>query len=663
MKAPGTTPKRAGWLAAGQRAMGLQLLVHPVLVLLAVVVSAAIALRALFFWQAEWLWHFARVVSDADITPWAREDMIDRDGAEPYALMALLLVLFIVTASGYAGLSRLRPRWRALAVASLLALVVGFAYQVPLRPPLPAVAPLPARLLVVTGGLLATLLLQRSMRFRRGVLVALAVVLLPICFLRSEFPDYLENLCSIVGPALRLQHGFGLRQVYLQYDLLPSLLALGWNEVGGAPLGFVSVVAVGYYAMFLGLFVLARRLFGRASLAAPLLVSVALVRVYGIWGDASATPQVTPIRLELWLLLLGAALGFGLEHWLVGLVLGLLCLFSRSMGTLYLGAYALALLVDFLARRFAAPAASRPGWWQDLGQSSWRLAPAVACVVAFLGVARWLFGGFGSDALALYRELGVGMLRIAPESFYWWLLPVTGGVGWLAFSRRGSLPDRRGQAAIFALALIVINSLYFFGRSHEHNLINLSTSFLFCLFLGLDLAWPSLPGDPRPLVWAFRLAPWWVVGTCAYFYSDRIVHKLGGQAALIADHQPLILGVGTDLIPVAQCNEIRTAAGDSRLFFFAENDFFFYHDCGFEPQGYVHPVALNVLKEPLLLELNQLLAAGYKIVVPRAHQDWHLDWHLFFDEFRRDLSETDVVETLNYSVYRQTPLAAGPASP
>jgi hypothetical protein len=74
----------------------MRLLLHPVVVLVAILVSAASALHALFFWQAERLWHFARVVADADVTPCARFAMRDRDGAEPYALIACVFLLSAV---------------------------------------------------------------------------------------------------------------------------------------------------------------------------------------------------------------------------------------------------------------------------------------------------------------------------------------------------------------------------------------------------------------------------------------------------------------------------------------------------------------------------------------------------------------------------------------
>jgi hypothetical protein len=635
----------------------MRLLLHPVVVLVASLVSAVSALRALFLWQAEWLWHFARVVAYADVTPWARFAMRDRDGAEPYALIAYVFLLSAVAIGGSVGLSLLLPRPRSVAVASLLGMSAVFAHEVPPRPPLAAVAPLGAATLVVAGCWLSTLLLQRSTRCRAGALVGLAVVLAPICFLPTTHPS-LQDLFSILSPALRLQHGSSVREVYLQYDLLPSLLAIGWSQLGGQPLGFACVCAAAYYAMLLGLFVLARRMFRRASLVAPLLVAVVVVRIYACIIDPTAMPQVTPVRLELWLFLLAAVLRCGLEHWCVGFVLGLLCLLSRSMGTLYLGAYGLALLLDFLARRWAAPPAARPAWIADVRRSAHRLAAPALCIVAFLAAARWLFGGFGSDALALYREFGVGMLRIAPHSFYWWLLPLTPAVGWLAFAQRGSLPERHGQAAILVAPLVLVNSFYFFGRSHEANLINLAASFLFCCFLGLDLAWPSSPHEPRPMIWAFRAAPWLIVGACGYYYSGRILERMAAQVALFLNQRPLPMAL-QDFMPVIHCDEIRRAAGDARLFFLSKADFFYYHDCGLEPQGYIQPVSLNVFKRPLIEEMNRLLTADVEIVIPRDPRDWDR----FFSQFRGDLVSLAVVETPNYRVYRRQVATANTSPP
>jgi hypothetical protein len=622
----------------------------PSICLLAVAFGAAAVLRSLFFSASEWLWRFVLPFSNAEVTPWTRSTLIQRDGAEPYALLAMVFVEMAATAGGTWLLVRLPAYGQAAAVAMLLAGSWATLRSVSLTPPMFQVTPDPdTAWRVVAVSLLIALSLRWSSGQGRKLPLALPLMLVVVCFVPTSLPSLLDLPC-ILSPALRMQHGIPLRDIYMQYDLLPSLLALAWHKLDGGPLVFSAVVGGGsFFVMLLGVFWLSGRLFSRPDWAVLLVTCLVLVRVYGVMMDASATPQVTPLRLELWLLLVAVTLSKGLQHWLVGLTLGLLFFFARSMGTLYLAAYGLALTGDFIARRLATVAAHRRPFVTDLrGYARPLVAPLLLIAAAILG-SRLIFGNFGSDAVALYRRLGVGMLRIGKGSFFWWILPLLGVLGCLAVIRARWLERRRAQATVFVVALVIANSLYFFGRSHEHNLVNLSTGFLLCLFLALDLASPAAEEHEPGLRRAFGVMPWLVVGYCAFFYSGRVLEKVGAQHALVARHQPLPPAVPSDFTPAIHCDEIGKAAGDGRVFFFSANDFFFYHQCGYVPQGYVQPVALAVMKRPLVQEMNRLLDEGYKIVVPQQSHDWGT----FFPEFQDELAKPEMVATPHYQVFRR----------
>ena len=625
----------------------MKLLAHPSVRLLGVAVAVGVAVRALFFLLSQWLWHFAVPVDAADLLPWVRWAMVDRDGLEPYALLAFALVQIVATGFGFVLLARATPRWQA-AIAGLLLIAVGlFAYHLPPQPPLPAIDPSPRQVrLVVAGSLLAAFLLARSVRRSVGAPALLAAMLFPICFLATGASSNI-NMSCVLAPALRLAHGVSPRAMYIQYDLLPSLLAMGWTALGASPLTFWFVCAATYYALLIGLFVIARRMFSRPQLAGPMVLAIVLVRMYAAMGDASALPQVTPLRLDLWTLPLAAALAAGLRRWPVGLVLGLLFVLLRGMGELYLGSYALALVGDFWARRYATPADERAPLLADARLALRETAPSLALIALAMLIARLIFGSFGSQGLALYSRLGVGMLRVAPTSFYWWLLPLTGAVGWLAFARRSSLSPRRAEAAILAVGLLIANSIYFFGRSHEHNLINTGAAFLFSLFLALDLAWPSAATDPPALRCGFRLAPYLVVAVCAYNYSGRVVHKLDAQQGIVLTQRK----IPGEPVPAVDCDQLKRAAGDDRLYFLAANDYWYYAACDFTPRGYIQPVFLNVLRQPLVEDLKGLLDSGVKIAVPRDATDFvGKTWPILVT----GLAHPDVTETPAFFIYRRS---------
>ena len=645
------------------RRWGMKVLQHPSVRLLAVAVAIGIAIRQIFFALSEWLWRFDLPVLDVDVVPWARWTIHERDGAEPYALLALTMLQLLATGVGFLLVTRAAPRWRAALVALLLVAVGLFAYLLPPRPPLYAVeADLTHALMVVAGSLLIALLFARSLRPDTRIPALPAVLLLPLCFIPTKLPSLFDLGC-ILAPAARLAHWISPRAMYLQYDLFPSLLAAAWGTIVSDPTSFSFVCAASYYAMLLGLLVIVTRMFKRPQLAGPLVVAILLARMYGSTVDASAVPQVTPLRLDLWPLVLAGVLAGGLRRWPVSLVLGLLYFFSRSMGILYLAAWAMALAGDFLADRWATPAGERPPVRAALRLALVELRPSLGLIALSLLAALAVSGHLGADGLSVYGHLGAGMMRIGRDSFYWWLLPLLGMAGWLAFSQRRSLPPRRAQAALMAVPLLVVNAIYFFGRSAEQNLINLGSSFLFGLFLVLDLSWPSsttpssassphsdTDADPAVIRWFFRLAPYLVVVVCAYFYSARVVAKLNVQQAVAISHSPL----GGETVPIINCNEVTQAAGDSRVFFLSMSDYWLYQQCGLVPRGRVQPVYLNILKATLLDDIRKLLAEGVKIVVPRNPND---ACAAYWPELQPQLVHTDLTTTPNFNIYRQNPQA------
>ena len=348
---------------------------YPVTMAVGVAVAISVALRQLFIWNEQWLWNRAPPLQLGDITPWVRGVVRVRDGAEPYALLAIVVAQLALTTLAMVWLARRSAVLQAVISGVLLLAVAGLSAVVPPRPPWFEVAAEPRRaIIVVLGALAATLAVGRSMRRRGGLSPWVAAALIPTCFVSTTLPSLLDVSC-ILAPAMRLASGFAPREVYLQYDLLPSLLAIGWTKLGGTSLGFTLVVGASFYALLIGLFLLARRLFTRGELAAPLLIALVVVRVYGVMIDANAAPQATPIRLDLWPILVAATLALGLRHWAVGAILGALFLFSRSMGTLYLGSYALALGGDWLAHRYGRAAAVRPAAGRGSGRGGARARP------------------------------------------------------------------------------------------------------------------------------------------------------------------------------------------------------------------------------------------------------------------------------------------------
>ena len=623
---------------------------HPVLRILGIAVAIALGLRALFFRLAPWLWSKESPLDSRLFTPWTRWALSERDGIEPYALLLMVLVACVATLLISLLTERLPQRLRLVVAALSLPALLGLAWYAPFRPPLHVLASTTGRaLVVVAASLLAAGLFVWSTRGERALPVWAALVLALACFLPTTGVSRFD-IETIFAPALSLLRGAHLRDIYCQYDLLLSLLALFWLKIDASPLAFSVVGGLGYFLFLLGLCLIARHWLLRRELVGPLLVCVVIVRVYAAMHDSSALPQVTPWRLDLWIVPLALTLFAGLDHWIVGLGLALLCLFCRSFGILYLGAFALAWGADFLAARSAEAGKSQP-LLAALRAAVRRVLPVLGLVVLSFAVGRLIFGSLTSEAAVLYRHLGIGMTRIARASFYWWLLPLNCTVVALVFWRRNSLPAKQRQASLFLCALAVANSIYFFGRSHEHNLINISAIFLVLFFLAIDLV-SGLP-ETREVSLMRRLLqilPWATVGFCAYFYAGQVVTKVQAQAALVGTHQDLAAAGPTDFAPNIDCREIANVVGHTKILYFSSFDFYFNWQCRSNPVGRYQPMMLAPLKEPLIEQVNHYLADGYTVVVPKQGRDWSQD---FKREFLPGLGQPLLVETPKYLIYRR----------
>lgn len=619
---------------------------HPLTRLVAVSVAITALLYGLFFHFSERIWALHDDVPLNAITPWARWAMYDRDGAEPQFLLALVLSLMILTGAAMRALDRIPGVWCTRVVAGCFGIGVFFLTQaLPLPPfmwPSPSIAGL---LAAECGVLVCAALAWRFSSNRAGQLVG-ALVLVPVCFLASSLPLH-DDLACVLAPALRLRLGEPLPQVYFQYDVLPSLVAFGWSKLGGNPEQYPLCTAAFYYLLFGGCFFAARRMFHNKQLAGLLLVALIVVRIYAIRPDANASPQVTPLRLDLWIYLLGLALTFGLRHWSVGLTAGLFFFVSRSIGMLYLGGYALALVADFFARRHTTP--DRPPLWHDISDSLRETAASLALLGTGVAAGIVTFGGLVPPAVATYHHLGLGMMRISSYSSYWWVLPFLAMAGWLAFSRY-RISDRRSAAALFVVALAISNSIYFFGRSHEHNLLNISASLLFCVFLCLDemAATTDRPGWARNLMPA---APWIIVAVTGLAYSGGIMTKTAVQLATVTRHAPL---PGNDDIGPIECNEI----GPGKVFIYSAYEYWFNERCHYIPQGEVQPFLLQPVQARALEQLDGLLNSGYRIVVPKMTH-WNkvpgeYTYNQFeFDEMEAALPGLEQSETEHYKFYRR----------
>ena len=298
-----------------------------------------------YFQLAPWIWSKNLPIDQSDVTPWIAPFISERDGIELYALYVLMFLNLI---SVY-GLSRV---WDSLSgVGARYFLVVpfvvacAFIVAIGFHPPMStfyirSTSTIFTQSLTVLIVIIPTLMLlyYLQQRWLRVALLAVFLLLIPVCFISVQ-PFSWNDYNYIFVPALRLLHGVNISEIYFQYDLLLSLMALVWMRLQLDLNAFQIVGQLGFFILLFSVFVFSRRWFLDKRLSVFLLTVLVLVRIYVGPGEAIHAFQLTPYRLDMWFILLVLVYFKGVHHWSAGIFCGLMLLLHKNFGIIYSAAY------------------------------------------------------------------------------------------------------------------------------------------------------------------------------------------------------------------------------------------------------------------------------------------------------------------------------------
>ena len=615
-------------------------------------------LYVLFFAFSKWIWSFNPHYKVSEYAPNMRISIFDHDGIESFVLYVLMLANVGLTLVLMPALQKIKTNNSAyLAVVLGLLLISGYYfYNVGFYPPIPGVSEngllLAAAILTITVGIY--LLYQKITWVAKGIIF----IIISFAGLISAGPASLFDLMFILDPALRMVHGFKVSEIYFQYDLFLSFIAFGWMKMNLALDWFPYVGQVSYFLFFIAAFLFADRFFKTKGLSVLFIIALVIMRFYSVWGDVPTIMQTTPIRLDLWIILLIIIYKKGPYHWLMGAFLGLLVLFHRNLGLIYLCSYSELLVLLFLLDLFPRGKDKRFSIKSlpDVFMKHIR-AGAVNILIIFASVTLCfvLFHELFSKSASLYRTLGIGMNTISDVSFYWYVPVFMSCLISLLYYYGEKLSNRYATTSLFIVFLLIGNSIYFFGRSHENNILNDSailTLALFALFdliiflapttaivlMGKPIAKPQ-PRQPMKqkgklseklqeikvaeaaphdaaisFTWKrFALAlPFLFVVLAGYYYSDRITSKTQTQFENLGKMQ-----VSYHFTPIPlDTTAVREITHNSQNVYFLDYffDFYHYYYGHYTPQGYFSPCATWVFKKDVSKFLQELLDKGYYLV-------------------------------------------------
>lgn len=585
-----------------------------------------------YFQLAPWIWEQNLPFRPEDMMSWVLLWLEERDGIELYALYVLMFLnlFFLYTLSN--GWHRLVGKSvRYLFVLPWVVVSCFFIGSIGFHPPMstfadhaaPEILTQSYRAMLEILPIIA-LLYYLQQHSARWTLMIVAAGLIPVCFISTSSFSLLD-FGYIFAPALRLFYGAGVSEVYFQYDLLLSLIGLAWMKLRLDLNLFQVVGQCAYYLLLLGLFAFSRRWFSDKRLPVFLLVAMVLVRLYTQPSDAAQTFQVTPLRLDLWLILLMLVYFKGVYHWSTGLFCGLMLLLHQNFGLIYSAAYIQLLLTLCVMDAVVLP-----------GKPIQTVATALTTFVKnnYRNLVLILIGALAHYLLFrnpnvqndfYYTRLGIGFMKIAANSFYWYMVVVF-GMSFVLLFRLRSMVSRNYLASGFCLIYLAIgNSLYFFGRSHENNIINISVILLLLFFLMIDLGGRFLGSACNELAKPFISRNFTIIASLVFITAISIWYgvSITGKATL----QVRNASKGQFIYPswvrtqdvLNVIADVKSVTGNNpKVHFVSDSDFLLNYYGGYVPVGYYHPTYAWISRHELSRFLQGLVDQGYYLVVDNA---------------------------------------------
>lgn len=579
-----------------------------------------------YFQLAPWIWSQNVPINPEEITPWTLPWIYERDGIELYALYVLMFLNLLCAFALNCGWGRLAGRPARYFLFLPLVVACAFIGAIGFYPPMsnfedhavPDILAQSFTAMIVILPITALLYYSQQHSTRLTLAVA-ALLLIPVCFIAVQ-PIFWRDYQYILAPALHLLHGAEVSKIYFQYDLLLSLIGLAWMKLLLNLNQFQVIGQCSFYLLLLGVFAFSKKFFLDKRLPVFLLVASVLVRIYAGMFDAVHSFQTTPLRLDLWLILLVLVYFKGPYHWSAGLFCGLMLLLHHNFGIIYSAAYIQLLLTLCVIDTIMLPGGIIKTASVALNMLIKKNHRNLAMILAGAIAQYLLFRNANLQGDFNYINLGIGFLRIATDSFYWYAVVVS-GLSFVLLLRLRSRVSGNYLAAGFCLIYLVIgNSLYFFGRSHESNIVNISVILLLLFFFLVDISGHFLANTPdekpflhRNLTIIVSLA---FIVSITIWYGDSITGKVAIQARNAGKGQLIYPSKLLEQDIMNTIADVKSVIGDNpKVYFVGENDFLFDYYGGYAPVGYYNPVYAWVSKRELEKFLQELVDQGYYLVV------------------------------------------------
>jgi hypothetical protein len=230
----------------------------------------------------------------------------------------------------------------------------------------------------------------------------------------------------------------------------------------------------------------------------------------------------------------------------------------------------------------------------------------MAPIAVVAAAQKLVFGSIVSPAASYYLDVKLGFLPIASTSLFW---PVALLLGWAAATFVVHRQESSSRWGLFVCLFVLAQLTYFFGRSHDHNLLNVSGVWLFAIFLAIDQA-SELGSLALPVSVALVLF-------AAYMGAQQSAPKF----VRIADR--FRRGVWLETHPVERQVEMYRSVASPKMMPLDLADAYYNYRLGLPQRGFFAPFNANVFVERTAIFLDDQLSGGVEpIALDPAMPPW-----------------------------------------
>lgn len=391
------------------------------------------------------------------------------------------------------------------------------------------------------------------------------------------------------APVLKLLQGEKLGSFYMQYNL-GGVLVFGLLMSLGLKIYqmqiFMGILFVIWYVL---VYWLSARVVKDQKLRWLLIISLVVVRYFSINHDPIKIPQVQPLRLDLWVIPLLFVSYFGFSSIVTSTAFATIYLLDNTFGFLYVGVYLLGLAYNLKFAIFRK-------------KNLLLLAPILAAALFNL----YFFHSFSNPAAKIYQTVQLGLMPIAWNSPFWLIFASLPLVLFLFLKEQ----DRGIKTfKLLLLGLTLVELIYFYGRSHDHNLLNISGILIFTAFISLDF----LASNFKLKRFTYFLGAGFIFLSLILF-SGHIVDKL----TRFESH----LKIGK-LYPISSFDtsidenpgRFNIYPKSAKIFLISQFDSYLNYRYGLVQLGEVVPFSINLYVDKTADLLIKQVRAGTKVVV------------------------------------------------